>query len=62
MRYPRNTVTVWLGSGSVRVTPADGKVATLLVEPGEMRYSEAGTVERMDIESGSPRAIVFELK
>jgi quercetin dioxygenase-like cupin family protein len=62
IRYPRNTVTVWLGSGSVRVTPADGKAATLVVEPGEMRYSEAGTVERMDIESGSPRAIVFELK
>jgi hypothetical protein len=62
IRYPRNTVTVWLGSGSVRVTAIDGKATALRVEPGDMRYSKAGTVERMEILSGTPRAIIFELK
>ena len=62
MRYPRNTVTVWLGTGSIRVTSSDGDSTTVAAAPGEMRYSEAGTVEGMDVVSGAPRAIVFELK
>jgi quercetin dioxygenase-like cupin family protein len=62
VRYPRNTVTVWLGSGSLNLTSADGKAAALAVEPGQVRYSEAGTVERVEVTAGAPRAMVFELK
>ena len=61
-RYPHNTLTVWLGAGSVRVAASDGKTASFTVEPGDTRYSEAGTVERIDIVSGAPRAMVFEFK
>ena len=49
-------------SGSVRVTSSDGETASLTVEPGDTRYNEAGTVERIDIVSGAPRAMVFEFK
>jgi hypothetical protein len=62
IRYPRNTVTVWLGTGSVRVTSSDGRATTEAIEPGAMGYREAGTVERMEVLSGSPRAVVFEIK
>jgi hypothetical protein len=61
-QYPRDTLTVWLSSGTLRVTGADGTSATLPVAPGDTRYSEAGTVERVDVVSGTPRAMVFAFK
>ena len=62
VRYPRNAVTVWLGSGSVRVTDLRGKTDTMAVAPGQIRYVQAGTVESVDILTGSPRAMLFEFK
>ena len=62
VRYPRNAVTVWLGSGSVRVNDLRGKTETLGVEPGQVRYVQAGTVESFDVLTGSPRAMFFEFK
>ena len=61
-RFPRDTLVVWLGTGTVRATGAQGQSETLPVEPGVTRYSKAGTVERMDIVMGAPRAMVFEFK
>ncbi len=62
IRYPRDTLTVWLGSGVLRLTSAEGAVSTLNLEPGEVRFSEAGRLERMELLAGAPRAMVFELK
>jgi hypothetical protein len=62
VRYPRNAVTVWLGSGSVRVTDLRRKTDTLAVAPGQIRYVPAGTVESFNILTGSPRAMLFEFK
>jgi hypothetical protein len=41
---------------------AGTKTSRSAVEAGDVRHSEAGTVERMEITRGTPRAIVFELK
>ena len=62
IRYPRNTLTVWLGEGTLKVTSAAGKVTDLTVQPGDTRYVEAGSAERIEITSGSPRAMAFEFK
>jgi hypothetical protein len=62
IRYPRDTVIIWLSPGSLSVTTADGKLTSSAIEAGDMRYSEAGTVEQMEITQGTPRAMVFELK
>lgn len=62
VRYPRNTITVWLGAGALKATSAAGKVTTLTVQSGDTRYVEAGTSERIDLVSGMPRAMVFEFK
>lgn len=62
VRYPRNTVTVWLGAGVLKITSANGAAASLTLASGDTRYSEAGTTERIDVVSGTPRGMVFEFK
>ena len=42
VRYTRDTVVVWLDSGTVRVTPDGKPAATVVVAPGRMRYYPAG--------------------
>jgi hypothetical protein len=62
IRHPRNAMMIWLGTGSLKVTSSAGAVSTLAVEPGTTRYLEAGTTERLDAVTGSPRVMVFEFK
>jgi len=62
IRYPRNTVIVWLGSGTLKSTAATGEVSNLTVKSGDTRYVEAGQAERIAVVSGSPRAMAFEFK
>lgn len=61
-RAARDTVLVWLGEGTVRVTPANGAATTASVTPGTMRYLSRGASESLDMVSGSPRAMFFQLK
>jgi hypothetical protein len=62
VRYTRDTVVVWLDSGTMRVTP-DGKPAeTVALAPGQMRYHLRGSAEDADAIDGSPRAMIFAFK
>lgn len=62
VRYARNALTVWLGTGTVRLTFADGRVSEIPVQPGDTHYAEAGAVESIEIAGGVLRAMVFEFK
>lgn len=61
-RHPRDTVVVWLGSGTVRWTPKGQPAETWAVKAGQMRYVPRGTEGTEVVVEGAPRAIVFELK
>jgi hypothetical protein len=61
-RAARETVIVWLGEGSLRVTAGIGLTLTVQVKPGTMRHLDRGSAEVLEMTSGSPRAIFFELK
>jgi hypothetical protein len=58
----RESVIVWLGSGSLRVTRRGGAADTVSVGPGTMRHLESGSAEVLEMAGGSPRAMVFEFK
>ncbi len=58
----RETVIVWLGDGSLRVTPRVGSPTVVQVKSGTMRHLDRDSAERLEIISGSPRAVFFELK
>ena len=64
LRYQpiRETVIVWLGAGTVRVTPRDGAATTSAVTAGTMRHMTGGSTETVEVMSGAPRAIFFQLK
>jgi hypothetical protein len=61
-RPARETVIVWLGPGTLRVTGRDGAAMLSDVSPGTMRHMTVGSNETVEIVSGSPRAIIFQLK
>ena len=61
-RPARETVIVWLGAGKVRVTPPSGAATERDVNAGAMHHLTAGSNETVEIVSGSPRAILFQLK
>ena len=58
----RETVIVWLGDGSLRVTPRVGPATVVQVTSGTMRHLDRDSAERLEMTSGSPRAMFFELK
>jgi hypothetical protein len=60
-RPGRETVIVWLGAGKARVTQANGAVTESDVHAGTMHHLTAGSVT-VEIVSGLPRAILFQLK
>jgi hypothetical protein len=60
-RAPVDTVIVWLGEGRVRVAGANGPATTLDVKSGSMRYLARGADETLEITSGSPRTLFFQL-
>jgi hypothetical protein len=61
-RHPRETVIVWLGTGTVQWTPEGGTATTIAAKPGLMRYYTRGTAGTETIVEGTPRAMVFEFK
>jgi hypothetical protein len=62
VRYTRDSVVVWLDSGTMRVTPEDKPAATVAVAPGQMRYYPRGSAEVAEAIDGSPRAMIFGFK
>jgi hypothetical protein len=61
-RSPRETVIVWLGAGTLRVTAGDGAAQVSDVRAGTMHHMTRGSNETVEIVSGSARAILFQLK
>ena len=61
-RPARETVIVWLGAGTVRMTPHSSAATESDVKAGTMHHLTAGSDETVEIVSGSPRAILFQLK
>ena len=61
-RAAQETVIVWLGDATVRVTPASGAASTMVVKPGNMRHLDRGAAETLEIETGAPRTLFFQLK
>jgi hypothetical protein len=61
-RPARETVIVWLGAGKLRVTPGGGAATESDVHAGTMRHMARDSNETVEIVSGSPRAILFQLK
>ena len=61
-RAARETVIVWLGSGSLKVTRSAGATTTVQVNSGTMRHLDGDAAEMLEMTSGSPRALFFELK
>ena len=61
-RPARETVIVWLGSGRARRTGHSNAATESDVKAGTMHYLPAGSDETVEIVSGSPRAILFQLK
>ena len=61
-RAALDTVIVWLDQGTLRVTSASGLASSIDVKPGTMRYLARGADETLEITSGSPRTLFFQLK
>ena len=61
-RPARETVIVWLGAGKLRVRQRGGASAVSDVNPGTMHHLARGSNETLEIVSGSPRVILFQLK
>jgi hypothetical protein len=55
-------VIVWLGAGKLRVTERGGAATVSDVNAGTMHHLTRGSNETVEIISGSPRAILFQLK
>ena len=61
-RPARETVIVWLGAGRVRMTQHSKAATESDVKAGTMHHLTTGSDETLEIVSGSPRAILFQLK
>jgi len=61
-RAVRETVIVWLGDGSLQVTRSTGATTSVPVYSGTMRHLDRDAAEMLEMTSGSPRALFFELK
>jgi hypothetical protein len=60
-RAPLETVIVWLGEGQVRIT-GKGSPTPVDVKAGTLRYLARGSDETLEMISGSPRTLFFQLK
>jgi hypothetical protein len=60
-RAPLDTVIVWLAEGTVRAG-GKGVPTSFDVKPGTMRYLAKGADETLEVTSGSPRTLFFQLK
>jgi hypothetical protein len=61
-RPARETVIVWLGAGTLRVTQGGGATSASEVKAGTMRHMPRGANETIEMIKGSARVILFQLK
>jgi hypothetical protein len=61
-RPARETVIVWLGAGKLRTTATGGASSESDVHAGTMHHMAGGANQTVEIVSGTPRAILFQLK
>ena len=61
-RPARETVIVWLGAATMRLTQRGGASTVRDVKAGTMHYMTRGSTDTVEIVSGSARAILFQLK
>lgn len=61
-QFERDTIWVWLGPGTFRVTQPGRAPATSQVKAGEIRSLPRGTVETGEAVEGSLRAMIFSFK
>jgi hypothetical protein len=61
-RPARETVIVWLSPGKLRVRQRGRDATVSDVNAGTMHHLDRGSNETLEVVSGSPRAILFELK
>ena len=61
-RAARETVVIWLGDGTLRVTPGSGSASSISVKAGTMRHLDRGAGETLEMVSGAPRVLFFELR
>jgi hypothetical protein len=60
--FTRDTVVVWLGTGTLRMTPERGAPQAVEVMPGTVRRYTRGDVESVEVLAGSPRSMIFSFK
>jgi hypothetical protein len=61
-RAPLDTVIVWLGEGTVRISGSGASTGTIPVHPGTMRFVARGSSELLEMADGAPRALLFQVK
>lgn len=61
-RAVRETVIVWLGNGTLRVTGQSAVASTLEVKAGAVRHLARGDAGVLEMASGAPRAMFFVFK
>ena len=61
-RAPLDTVIVWLGDGTLRVSSGKGPATTIAVHAGTMRFVARDSTDALDMADGAPRALFFQLK
>ena len=61
-RATRETVVIWLGDGTLRATTGSGSASTSSVKSETMRHLDRGAGETLEMVSGAPRALFFQLK
>ncbi|MEZ5286473.1 MAG: hypothetical protein R2712_17025 [Vicinamibacterales bacterium] len=61
-RYAHDAVEVIVAAGTLLIRTPDGGETTRMVAPKEARFVPRGTVEAIEARTGTPRAIVVELK
>lgn len=60
--YTRDTILIWLVSGTLRLTPEGGPPVVVDVTPGQIRQYARGTVEATEVVAGAPRAMIVAFK
>ena len=61
-RHTMDAVVIWFEAGTLRSTPATGAPSEVVADVGQVRYAPRGTEHSETATSGTPRAIVVELK
>src|SRR4051812_2093651 len=61
-RAPLDTVIVWLGDGTLRVSGTGTSNQSVPVHPGTMRFVARGSNDVLEMADGAPRALIFQLK